>query len=74
MREEQRLGLFKNRFLRELLGPKGEEGENSLIGSFVMCGIGVAKTRKACRILGKTLKAIVKCEDRSMDVLLLRWF
>jgi hypothetical protein len=42
--------------LRELLGPKREEGENFLIGSFVMCGIGVEKTRNACRSLVKNLK------------------
>jgi hypothetical protein len=59
--------------LRELLGRKREEGENSLIGSFVMCGIGVKKTRNSCRILVKTLTGTVKFEDLHMDVLLLRW-
>lgn len=68
MREQQRSGLFKNRLLRELLGPKREEGEISLIGIFVMCEIGVEKTRNACRILVKNLKGIVKFEDLSMDV------
>jgi hypothetical protein len=68
------LGLFKNRLLRELLGPKREKGENSLMGSSVMCGIGVEKTRNAGRILVKTLKGIVKFEDLSTDALLIRWF
>jgi hypothetical protein len=60
--------------LRELLGPKTEEAENFLMGSFVMCGIGVEKTRNACKSLVKNLKGIVKFEDLSTDVLLLRWF
>jgi len=68
-----RLGLFKNRLLRELLGPKTDEGENSLMWSFVMCGIDVEKTRNAGRILVKNLKRIVVFEDLSMDALLLRW-
>jgi len=60
--------------VKELLGPKREEGENSLMGSFVMCGIGVEKTRNAGSILVKTLNGIVRLEDLSMDALLLRWF
>jgi len=39
-----------------------------------MRGIGVEKTRNACRILVENLKGIVIFEDLSMDVLLLRWF
>jgi ribosomal protein S28E/S33 len=39
-----------------------------------MCGIGVEKKRNSNRILVKNLKGIVKFEDLSMDVLLLRWF
>jgi len=74
LREQQRLGLFKNRLLRELLGPKTPEGENSLMGCLVMCGIGVEKKRNSSRFLVKNLKRIVKFEDLSMDVLLLRWF
>jgi len=37
-----------------------------------MCGTGVEKTRNSYRILVKTLKRIVKFEDLSMDVLLLK--
>lgn len=44
------------------------------MGSSVMCGIGVEKTRNAGRILVKTLKGIVKFEDLSTDALLIRWF
>jgi hypothetical protein len=55
--------------------PKKEEGEKSLMGSFVMCLIGEEKTRKACRIFVKNLNGIVQFKDLSMDdILLLRWF
>jgi hypothetical protein len=48
--------------------------KNSLIGSFVMCGIGVEKTRNARRVLVKSLKGIIQFEDLCMVVLLLRRF
>jgi hypothetical protein len=66
--------LFKNRLLRELLGPKTLKGENSLMGCLVMCGIGVEKKRNSSKILVRNLKGIVNFEDLSVDVLLLRMF
>jgi hypothetical protein len=41
LREEHRLGVFENRVLRGIFGPKGDEvtenGESFTMGSFIIC-------------------------------------
>jgi hypothetical protein len=49
-----------------------QKEENSLVRSFVKCGIGVEETRNGYKILVKNLKGSVQFDDLGMDGMLLR--